>query len=71
MMHIWPERCVTIMKRELMWLPPFGITSLLFGCIFIKRSDRSQAKSSMEHAGEELKNRNVSYYNVYVFPTPN
>ncbi|KAF6033488.1 AGPAT1 [Bugula neritina] len=59
MMHIWPDRCVTIMKRVLMYVFPFGVTATLFGCIFIDRGNRNNAQSSLEHAGQELKNRNV------------
>lgn len=60
MMYIWPQRCVTLMKRELLYLFPFGQTAWLFGSIFINRTDKKKAMSTMKSAGAELKHRNVS-----------
>ena len=48
------------MKRELMFLFPFGTTAWLFGSLFINRSSKKDAQSTMKTAGDEMKKRNVS-----------
>ena len=66
MMHFWPPRCVTMMKRVLLYIVPFSLTASLFGCIFVSRSNKNQAVSILEHCGKELKDRGVSvYYREY------
>ena len=62
MMHFWPPRCVTMMKRVLLYIVPFSLTASLFGCIFVSRSNKNQAVSILEHCGKELKDRGVSVY---------
>ncbi|XP_067942159.1 1-acyl-sn-glycerol-3-phosphate acyltransferase alpha-like [Watersipora subatra] len=61
MMHIWPDRCVTMMKRVLIYIFPFSITASLFGCVFINRTNKNQAMSVLEHAGRELNQRKLQF----------
>jgi 1-acyl-sn-glycerol-3-phosphate acyltransferase len=62
---IYPGRTVIIGKRELLWIPLFGLFNLAAGNIMIDRRNTGKAKSTLAQVVEEIKTRNVS---VWVFP---
>lgn len=63
--HIYPGKTVVIGKKELIWLPLFGILFLASGNIIIDRKKTAKAKDIFNQIVEEIKTRKVS---VWVFP---
>lgn len=63
--EIYPGDTVIIGKKELIWIPFFGLFYKSAGNIMIDRKKTSEAKSSLSQVVEEIKRRKVC---VWVFP---
>lgn len=61
----YPQNTVIIGKKELIWIPFFGLFYKASGNIMIDRKKITKAKGSLDQVVEAIKNRNVS---VWVFP---
>jgi 1-acyl-sn-glycerol-3-phosphate acyltransferase len=61
----YPENTVIIGKKELIWIPFFGLFYKAAGNIMIDRKKITKAKGSLDQVVEAIKNRKVS---VWVFP---
>ena len=61
MITIWPimKRCSAIAKKEINYAGPFGFVAWLCGTIFIQRKDPKKACSSMNEAGDIVKQKKV------------
>lgn len=56
MFIMWPQNCVSIAKRELLYLSgTFGIGAWLCGTIFIDRLNPESARKTMENTAEKIK----------------
>lgn len=62
---IYPKNTVLIGKKELKWIPVFGLFYLASGNILIDRQKRTDAVAALGQAVEQMKERNVS---IWVFP---
>ncbi len=60
-----PNRCVTLGKSSIVWIPIFGLFYWLAGNILIDRSNKRKAKASMERVTKEILENNKS---VYIMP---
>ncbi|GFR59650.1 1-acyl-sn-glycerol-3-phosphate acyltransferase [Elysia marginata] len=66
MFIMWPENCVSIAKRELLYLSgTFGIGAWLCGTIFIDRLNPERARKTMEKTAENIKKKKLR---VVIFP---
>lgn len=67
MCELWPtwHKCVSIAKKGLIWLFPFGPAAYLAGTIFIDRNQTSSAKSTMVKVGQNMK---TEQNKVFMFP---
>ncbi len=63
--EIYPANTVIIGKKELIWIPFFGLFYKSAGNIMIDRKKTSKAKNSLGQVVEEIKKRNVC---VWIFP---
>lgn len=63
--EVYPSDTVIIGKKELIWIPFFGLFYKSAGNIMIDRKKTSEAKSALTQVVEQIKSRNVS---VWVFP---
>lgn len=63
--HILPHRTVAIAKREVLWIPFFGLFFAGAGNIMIKREKKISAIAGLKRAIEDIKSRGVS---VLIFP---
>ncbi|RYX99448.1 1-acyl-sn-glycerol-3-phosphate acyltransferase [bacterium] len=63
--EVYPSNTVIIGKKELIWIPFFGLFYKSAGNIMIDRKKTSEAKSSLGQVVEEIKRRKVS---VWIFP---
>lgn len=63
--EVYPSNTVIIGKKELIWIPFFGLFYKSSGNIMIDRKKTSEAKSSLGQVVEEIKRRKVS---VWIFP---
>ncbi len=62
---IYPSNTVVIGKKELLWIPLFGLFYKAAGNIMINRSKTDKAKNVLSQVVDEIKNRKVS---VWIFP---
>tara|TARA_R110000868_G_scaffold202649_1_gene450341 strand:+ start:7606 stop:8331 length:726 start_codon:yes stop_codon:yes gene_type:complete len=60
-----PNRCVTLGKSSIVWIPIFGLFYWLSGNILIDRSNKRKAKASMERVTQEILENNKS---IYIMP---
>lgn len=60
-----PNRCVTLGKSSIVWIPLFGQFYWLSGNILINRSNKRKAKASMERVTKEILENNKS---IYIMP---
>ncbi|MBH47772.1 MAG: 1-acyl-sn-glycerol-3-phosphate acyltransferase [Halobacteriovorax sp.] len=60
-----PNRCVTLGKSSIVWIPIFGLFYWLSGNILIDRSNKRKAKASMERVTREILENNKS---IYIMP---
>lgn len=65
MMEVWPDRCTSFVKKELMFAGPFGLAAWLCGTIFIDRLNREKAKESMNKTVNLIKENKIK---VWIFP---
>ncbi|KAL5012725.1 hypothetical protein ScPMuIL_011276 [Solemya velum] len=65
MMEVWPERCTSLAKKELLYAGPFGPAAWLCGTIFIDRLNKDSAITTISRTVEIIKSKNVK---VFVFP---
>jgi 1-acyl-sn-glycerol-3-phosphate acyltransferase len=59
-----PERCVTLGKTSLKWIPLFGQLYWLAGNVLIERGNAAQAKKAMLTTTDALQNKDVT---IWVF----
>lgn len=62
---LYPERTVIIGKKELIWIPFFGLFYKAAGNIMIDRSNKNKSINSLDQVVDEIKKRQVS---VWIFP---
>ncbi len=62
---LYPHRTVVVGKKELLWIPFFGLYFKAAGNIIINRQKRVSAIAGLMSAVEEIKRRRVS---VWIFP---
>lgn len=60
-----PPNCVVIGKKEILWVPIFGLLFKLSGNIMIQRKKKRQSMDIINQVAEEIKTRQVS---VCIFP---
>jgi len=62
---IYPKRTVVIGKKEIRWIPFFGIFFLASGNILLDRQRRGKAFASLKKAVDAIRERHVS---IWIFP---
>jgi 1-acyl-sn-glycerol-3-phosphate acyltransferase len=60
-----PRRVVAVGKKEIIWLPFFGILFAAAGNLLIDRSNRVRAMAELDEAVEKIKKRKAS---IFLFP---
>ncbi|NXS13395.1 PLCA acyltransferase, partial [Neodrepanis coruscans] len=60
MLEILPDRCVSIGKKEIMYMGTFGLASWLAGTVFIDRSDREGSINALTQLAQSMQKENVS-----------
>ncbi|RUS80421.1 hypothetical protein EGW08_011790 [Elysia chlorotica] len=66
MFMMWPENCVSIAKRELLYLSgTFGLGAWLCGTIFIDRLNPESARKTMQDTVEKIRREKLR---VVIFP---
>ncbi|KAK3087207.1 hypothetical protein FSP39_003101 [Pinctada imbricata] len=65
MMEIWPSRCTSLAKKELLYAGPFGPAAWLCGTIFIDRLNHEKARDTITKTARRIKENKVK---VLVFP---
>jgi 1-acyl-sn-glycerol-3-phosphate acyltransferase len=63
--YCYQPRTIAVGKKEVAWIPLFGIIFYTTGNIFIDRSNRQRALRSLGRANEALTKKNIS---IYMFP---
>lgn len=63
--EIYPSNTVIIGKKELIWIPFFGLFYMASGHIMIDRKKITEAKDALSQVVDQIKSRKVS---VWVFP---
>lgn len=65
--HLWPVigRATTVVRREVLYLFPFGLASYLWGTLFI---DRSNPKNALNQLSVEAKSINDHGCKLLLFP---
>ncbi|KAG5682761.1 hypothetical protein PVAND_012094 [Polypedilum vanderplanki] len=59
------NKTTVVAKRELLYIPPFGLCAYLCGLVFIDRYATDKAKNTMNQAMERLKRNNIK---LWIFP---
>lgn len=63
------NKCVPIVKRELMYAGPFGLALYLTGAVFVDRfKSPAKGRASINKAGTHAKENGIS---LWVFPEVN
>jgi len=62
---VYPQKTVVIGKKELHWIPFFGIFFVASGNIIIDRKKRDKAVAGLSHAVEEIRKKGIS---IWIFP---
>ncbi|KAI4501182.1 hypothetical protein M0802_003555 [Mischocyttarus mexicanus] len=67
MFHIWPimGRCTAIAKKEIFYAWPFGLAAWLSGLIFIDRLNSEKARSVINTASKQSKDKK---FKLWIFP---
>lgn len=60
MVEVIPDGCVTIAKKELLYMGPIGWAVWICGLIFIDRKKKEEAMATMEHLAETMRQNDVS-----------
>lgn len=63
--QVYPKRTLLIGKKELLYIPVWGLMYVAFGNILINRQNRHQAVSGLNVAVDTLKRRGLS---IFIFP---
>lgn len=63
--RIVPKRCVSMGKKQILWIPFFGLTYWLSGNILINRTNKRKAWATMDGAIRALTKENTS---VWIMP---
>ncbi len=63
--YCFQARTICVGKKEVIWIPFFGILFYLTGCILLDRKNHEKAVIGMRKAQEALTLRNLS---IYMFP---
>ena len=61
MFEIWPimDKCTVIAKKEIFYAWPFGLAAWLCGLIFIDRINSDQARTVINAATKDIKDKKV------------
>ncbi|EFN81394.1 1-acyl-sn-glycerol-3-phosphate acyltransferase alpha [Harpegnathos saltator] len=64
---LWPvmEKCTVVSKKELFYAWPFGLSTWLCGLIFIDRMNSESARSVLNNAAQQLKDKKVK---LWIYP---
>lgn len=62
---IYPNRTVIVGKKEILWIPIFGIFFYLAGSLLLNRKNKSKAIESMDYTIQRMKKEKLS---VIIFP---
>ena len=62
MMIPYPSRCTMLVKKELLFLGPFGPSAWLAGIVFIDRLNHDKARETMENTAKHMIKENVSHH---------
>ena len=62
---VYPSRTVLIGKKEVRWIPFFGLFFMASGNILIDRKNRSGAIAALDEAVSQMRRRNVA---IWIFP---
>ncbi|XP_042329567.1 1-acyl-sn-glycerol-3-phosphate acyltransferase alpha-like [Sceloporus undulatus] len=65
MLEVMPKRCVTIAKKELLYLGPVGLACWVCGLIFIDRKKKKAAMDIMEHVAQIMRKEDLR---VWIYP---
>nr|XP_016850080.1 PREDICTED: 1-acyl-sn-glycerol-3-phosphate acyltransferase alpha [Anolis carolinensis] len=65
MLEVMPERCVTIAKKELLYMGPVGWACWLCGLIFIDRKNKKSAMDVMNRVAQIMRQENLR---VWMYP---
>ncbi|XP_014666259.1 PREDICTED: 1-acyl-sn-glycerol-3-phosphate acyltransferase alpha-like [Priapulus caudatus] len=65
MANIWPNNCVCMVKKELMYAGPFGLALKLCGAIFVDRRQSGANRQTMTDVFANVKAKSIR---VWVFP---
>ena len=60
MMEIWPDRCTSLAKKELLYAGTFGFAAWLCDTIFIDRINHEKAVQTVARTADIIKKKNVS-----------
>ena len=63
--QIYPHKTIVIGKKELIWIPIFGLAFLASGNIMVNRQNRSKAIQSLSKAVQAIKDKGAS---VFIYP---
>jgi 1-acyl-sn-glycerol-3-phosphate acyltransferase len=63
--NCYPPRTVCIGKKEIIWIPFFGLLFYVSGNIFLDRKNHKKAMESMDEAAKFINEKQTS---VYMFP---
>jgi len=63
--YMWPENTTVIGKKELLYIPIFGVAYWIAGGIFIDRADKKKAWQVIEQMADKINSLNRS---IIVFP---
>ena len=63
MFNIWPvmEKCTVVAKKEIFYAWPFGLAAWLCGLIFIDRMNSEKARSDINTATKQIKEKKVNW----------
>ncbi len=65
MSHLYPHQTAVIGKKELFWIPIFGLFFYGAGHVLLDRKNKKNSIESLKAVVEEIKRRNIS---VWIFP---
>jgi lysophosphatidate acyltransferase len=66
LLKFWPGgNCTTLIKKELLYLGPFGLANWLCGVVFIDRLNPDKAHGTIRNLADRMNKENVSQ--IFVF----
>jgi lysophosphatidate acyltransferase len=61
LLKFWPGgNCTTIIKKEIIYMGPFGLANWLCGVVFIDRLNPEQAHGTINKLAERMNNEKVT-----------